>query len=380
MAGVLPVGFEPPWVGRYAWKARPGRGCRCELVPAGVWARWLEARPGVHELVLPGGAGAQGRGRGPGLSLPDEVVAFGVDVGAGALWRGRWVDVVDVDGDAVLVVCDGGSRLVGRDELERVTMDAYRVWVSGDGRLASEGPGSGRERRLAWRAVLPSADRACCDGLAGAWPLGRWPSPFVGPVPASGEWYAVVGATPFLGTSVTDRDGWREGPLQVVMTEGWAPWPAGIKGGASYFSASWSTGVLDQEDVDGVFHVDRVTASWRGRRVEVGYVAYAYAYVVEHSNRVNARSRVRVHDERPFAQLEGPVRLDELYDISFDVFVRWRSPGSPSWPFLEVWGLEPELTSWATARMERGGWPAWPWRTVADGTTTQGGYGCGEVA
>jgi len=58
--------------------------------------------------------------------------------------------------------------------------------------------------------------------------------------------------------------------------------------------------------------------------------------------------------------LEGPVRLDELEHVRFSVSVKTRHRDGGPWRFLEAWGLNPYLRTWAAVHIERGAWQAWP--------------------
>ena len=58
--------------------------------------------------------------------------------------------------------------------------------------------------------------------------------------------------------------------------------------------------------------------------------------------------------------MEGPIRLDELQHVRFSVSVKTRHRDGGPWRFLEAWGLNPYLRTWAAVHVERGAWQSWP--------------------
>ena len=125
--------------------------------------------------------------------------------------------------------------------------------------------------------------------------------------------------------------------MQVVLNK-WSPRPVGLpmhSHGGNLVSEPLAVG-----RTEGYVRVRTVRARWRGRDVEVLYVAYSTAYIYT-------------------KWWVGPVRLDELEDVRFRVLVR-RRPGAGAWSFLRVWGLAEDAEGEVEGRLERGVWQSWP--------------------
>ena len=175
---------------------------------------------------------------------------------------------------------------------------------------------------------------------AGGLPLEVWDSPWAAPVPFTKQMFVVIDGRLFPGSSSDAYYHYtlgKEEAMQVVLNE-WSPRPVGLPmrpHGGSLVSEPLAVG-----RTEGYVRVRTVRARWRGRDVEVLYVAYSTAYIYT-------------------KWWIGPVRLDELEDVRFEVLVR-RRPGAGAWSFLRVWGLAEDAEGKVEGRLERGVWQSWP--------------------
>ena len=175
---------------------------------------------------------------------------------------------------------------------------------------------------------------------AGGLPLEVWDSPWAAPVPFTKQMFVVIDGRLFPGSSSDAYYHYtlgKEEAMQVVLNK-WSPRPVGLpmhSHGGNLVSEPLAVG-----RTEGYVRVRTVRARWRGRDVEVLYVAYSTAYIYT-------------------KWWIGPVRLDELEDVRFEVLVR-RRPGAGAWSFLRVWGLAEDAEGKVEGRLERGVWQSWP--------------------
>jgi len=196
-------------------------------------------------------------------------------------------------------------------------------------------------------------------GSAPEAPLEGWTPSYVGPVPASGQTFAVLGGMPFKAQEFHDRDHVYPEPVTLLKADPYYPCPQGFGIDRNY-SKWWMTDPIATSQLDGTFSVARVRAVWRGRHVEVRHVAYAYAYVRELETIPERPRPARQPGLSELDALEGPIRLDELEHVRFSVSVKTRHRDGGPWRFLEAWGLNPYLRTWAAVHIERGAWQSWP--------------------
>lgn len=373
----------PVWAGRYARRASVWTGSKTvHYLPEGVVALWEETGSGGR-LWLPGHLpGPETFSRDPAsgdwvLVLEPEMTVEGFEARASGLVGGVGVEVLRVWGERALVReagSPGVGEWVGLGDLSRVVVDQGGRRALRIGRDVSDPSKPAPFGRpyypwTVWRRVFPAGfDAWSSPGRAGGVGAGAWPSSWQGPVPASGTWLLVFGGVPYPCEGTSPREPYYPTgeDAYYVDLDGWAPLSDGPVGLRSIGSRVVSQEVaMSVEGVDGMLVVSEVSASYRGRRVEVRYVAYAYAYVVDWDSRDSLPFRRRMRDMSELDVLEGPVRLDELEDIRFKVSVSERCADSGYWDFLEVWGLDGDLGRdgggvRVQARMERGAWQAWP--------------------
>ncbi|SPT54319.1 Uncharacterised protein [Actinomyces bovis] len=280
--------------------------------------------------------------------------------------NGVGVEVLRVWGERALVReagSGGEGQWVGLGEVcEVVVEQPYRVCLW-EGVVESVlGPEGVWDTK--WRRVFPVGfDAWSSPGRAGGLDLGVWSSFLQGPVPVSGQTLLVVEGVLYPCTRSREPGYPDGGPAYYVSAEGWCHlMDAPVRLRAVDDSVLSNDLAVLGGLVEGVLEVSRVSALWGGRRVEVLYVAHAYAYVVDFEEGVRHRSMLHVGDLGVLDALVGPVRLDELEDIRFDVYVRERREDCGSWGFMGVWGLDGDLARGCSGsvRMERGCWQAWP--------------------
>lgn len=332
-------------------------------LPAG--ATWTLLAP--QNVPCPAGFTARPDRAAWGVTLPRDAVVDGFRATSRALLDGVEVRLLDVWGNAARVSTDERDSVgdwVELTRLTRVIVEQTRALTGQRGELTAAIP----DRFMDWRLVLPRGFNGSAGNDVVALsmaPRTGWTPSFVGPVPASGQSFAVHDGVPFKASEFHDRDHVHPEPVTVLKADPFYPCPYGF-GIDQNYSKWWMTEPIPTSRLDGTFSVGRVSAVWRGRDVEICHVAYAYAYVrdLEEEPRPNHRP-TRQPGLAELDAMEGPVRLDELENIKFTVSVRNRRPDSPPWPFLEVWGLDPHLDAWAPVHLERGAWQPWPTRTVA---------------
>lgn len=388
---VVPPLSGPVRVGDYARSASlaaSGETQSQQLLPGGMVARWdtssarwqsagqswgsdfdLYALPAgaVWSLLVPrtvacpkGFSAMSDRGAW-GMALPREAIVDGFRAAATALLDGTRVRLLDVWGDTARVSADERDALgdwVRLSRLTQVVVEQTRVLTGADGELTASVP----DRFMDWRVVLPRGFDGTAAGAAGAAPevsLPHWTPSFVGPVPASGQTFAVHGGVPFKASVFHDRDGVYREPVTVLKADPYYPCPTGFGIDRNY-SKWWMTEPIATSQLDGTFSVARVRAMWRGRHIEVRHVAYAYAYVRELEHVPGRQRPARQPGLAQLDALEGPVRLDELEHVRFSVSVKTRLRNDRPWQFLEAWGLNPYLRTWGAVHLERGAWQAWP--------------------
>ncbi|SPT54320.1 Uncharacterised protein [Actinomyces bovis] len=278
--------------------------------------------------------------------------------------NGVGVEVLRVWGERALVReagSGGEGQWVGLGEVCEVVVEQPHRLVLIDGVVEAITGGFWESR---WRRVFPVGfDAWSSPERAGGLDLGVWSSFLQGPVPVSWQTLLVVEGLLYPCTRAHEPYYPDGGPAYYVTAEGWCQLtdePVRLRP-IHYNVLSRDRSVLEP-GVEGVLEVSRVSALWGGRRVEVLYVAHAYAYVVDFEEKVPHRSKLRVRDLGVLDALVGPVRLDELEDIRFDVYVRERREDCGSWGFMRVWGLDGDLARGCSGsvRMERGCWQAWP--------------------
>ena len=385
---VVPPLSGPVRVGDYARSASLGDGGASaeRLLPAGTVARWdtLAATwqssgqswgSDFDRYTLPSGGAwsllvPQTVERPSGFStwadhgawgrrLPREATVDGFRAAASAMLDRTPVRLLDVWGDKARVSADERDALgdwVDLSRLTRVVVEQTRSLTAIGGELTASVP----DRFMDWRVVLPQGFSGLgTSGSAPEAPLEGWTPSYVGPVPASGQTFAVLGGMPFKAQEFHDRDHVYPEPVTLLKADPYYPCPQGFGIDRNY-SKWWMTDPIATSQLDGTFSVARVRAVWRGRHVEVRHVAYAYAYVRELETIPERPRPARQPGLAELDALEGPVRLDELEHVRFSVSVKTRHRDGGPWRFLEAWGLNPYLRTWAAVHIERGAWQAWP--------------------
>ena len=365
----------PVWAGVYVMRVRvraEGGGSEY-VVPPGVVARW-DRDAGLVEVPLggpcpPGFVADAGRDAWV-LRLPGRALVEGFVARARAVLDGAAVEVVEVWGERARVrraPCDeadgggadagdggggadpcggdGGGAWVDLGSLRDVVVSlphtvmgwACDSWMIGPLRYA--------DRDFVGYTVPELMFPVGFDAMgsperAGGLPLEVWDSPWAAPVPFTKQMFVVIDGRLFPGSSSDAYYHYtlgKEEAMQVVLNE-WSPRPVGLPmrpHGGSLVSEPLAVG-----RTEGYVRVRTVRARWRGRDVEVLYVAYSTAYIYT-------------------KWWIGPVRLDELEDVRFRVLVR-RRPGAGAWSFLRVWGLAEDAEGEVEGRLERGVWQSWP--------------------
>ena len=365
----------PVWAGVYVMRVRVravGGGFEY-VVPPGVVARW-DRDAGLVEVPLggpcpPGFVADAGRDAWV-LRLPGRALVEGFVARARAVLDGAAVEVVEVWGERARVrraPCDeadgggagtgdggggadpcggdGGGAWVDLSSLRDVVVSlphtvmgwACDSWMIGPLRYA--------DRDFVGYTVPELMFPVGFDAMgsperAGGLPLEVWDSPWAAPVPFTKQMFVVIDGRLFPGSSSDAYYHYtlgKEEAMQVVLNE-WSPRPVGLPmrpHGGSLVSEPLAVG-----RTEGYVRVRTVRARWRGRDVEVLYVAYSTAYIYT-------------------KWWIGPVRLDELEDVRFRVLVR-RRPGAGAWSFLRVWGLAEDAEGKVEGRLERGVWQSWP--------------------
>lgn len=365
----------PVWAGVYVMRVRvraEGGGSEY-VVPPGVVARW-DRDAGLVEVPLggpcpPGFVADAGRDAWV-LRLPGRALVEGFVARARAVLDGAAVEVVEVWGERARVrraPCDeadgggagtgdggggadpcggdGGGAWVDLGSLRDVVVSlphtvmgwACDSWMIGPLRYA--------DRDFVGYTVPELMFPVGFDAMgsperAGGLPLEVWDSPWAAPVPFTKQMFVVIDGRLFPGSSSDAYYHYtlgKEEAMQVVLNE-WSPRPVGLPmrpHGGSLVSEPLAVG-----RTEGYVRVRTVRARWRGRDVEVLYVAYSTAYIYT-------------------KWWIGPVRLDELEDVRFRVLVR-RRPGAGAWSFLRVWGLAEDAEGKVEGRLERGVWQSWP--------------------
>ena len=365
----------PVWAGVYVMRVRvraEGGGSEY-VVPPGVVARW-DRDAGLVEVPLggpcpPGFVADAGRDAWV-LRLPGRALVEGFVARARAVLDGAAVEVVEVWGERARVrraPCDeadgggadagdggggadpcggdGGGAWVDLGSLRDVVVSlphtvmgwARDSWMIGPLRYA--------DRDFVGYTVPELMFPVGFDAMgsperAGGLPLEVWDSPWAAPVPFTKQMFVVIDGRLFPGSSSDAYYHYtlgKEEAMQVVLNE-WSPRPVGLPmrpHGGSLVSEPLAVG-----RTEGYVRVRTVRARWRGRDVEVLYVAYSTAYIYT-------------------KWWIGPVRLDELEDVRFEVLVR-RRPGAGAWSFLRVWGLAEDAEGKVEGRLERGVWQSWP--------------------
>lgn len=365
----------PVWAGVYVMRVRvraEGGGSEY-VVPPGVVARW-DRDAGLVEVPLggpcpPGFVADAGRDAWV-LRLPGRALVEGFVARARAVLDGAAVEVVEVWGERARVrraPCDeadgggadagdggggadpcggdGGGAWVDLGSLRDVVVSlphtvmgwARDSWMIGPLRYA--------DRDFVGYTVPELMFPVGFDAMgsperAGGLPLEVWDSPWAAPVPFTKQMFVVIDGRLFPGSSSDAYYHYtlgKEEAMQVVLNE-WSPRPVGLPmrpHGGSLVSEPLAVG-----RTEGYVRVRTVRARWRGRDVEVLYVAYSTAYIYT-------------------KWWIGPVRLDELEDVRFRVLVR-RRPGAGAWSFLRVWGLAEDAEGKVEGRLERGVWQSWP--------------------
>ncbi len=294
-----------------------------------------------------------------GRRLPRETVVDGFRAEATAMLDRTPVRLLDVWGDTARVSADERDALgdwIDLSRLTRVVVEQTRALTAVGGELTASVP----DRFMDWRVVLPQGFSGV--GLSGAGPeapLEGWTPSYVGPVPASGQMFAVLHGMPFKAAEFHDRDRVYPEPVTLLKAEPYYPCPQGFGIDRNY-SKWWMTEPIATSQLDGTFSVARVRAVWRGRHVEVRHVAYAYAYVRELETVPGRQRPARQPGLSELDTLEGPIRLDELEHVRFSVSVKTRHREGGPWRFLEAWRLNPYLRTWAAVHIERGAWQSWP--------------------
>lgn len=369
MSGAYASLTGPVWAGDYVFSVSDitgGSRFLRELLPVGVVVR-LVLDDGRGMFVVPDQVACPPGFVGDGvrgawvLGAPEEALVDGFRACASAVVNGVGVEVLEVWGERARVRetgRDDSGQWVGLGELGRVVVDqtALLSWKFRGGR--TEGSSSLLKSRRFRRVFPVGFDAWSSPERVGGVGVEVWPSHWASPVPASGSSFMVVGGVPYPEASVMDRDARYDGPASMVCLDAWYQVPVGVGVRGAWQYALLGPHVLNR-DADGFVGVSCVRAMWGGRAVEVVYVAYSYAYVVALERPEAWRPRKSLWSLDELEVMEGPVRLDELEDVRFDVYVR-RHPEAGSWSFLNVWGLPGDLEGSAEARLERGCWPAWP--------------------
>lgn len=294
-----------------------------------------------------------------GRRLPPEAAVDGFRAAATAMLDRTPVRLLDVWGDTARVSTDERDALgdwVDLSRLTRVVVEQTRALTATNGELTASVP----DRFMDWRVVLPQGFNGLgAPGAAPEAPLAGWTPSYVGPVPASGQMFAVLGGVPFKAAEFHDRDHVYPEPVTLLKADPYYPRPQGFGVDRNY-SKWWMTRPIATSQLDGTFSVARVRAIWRGRHVEVRHVAYAYAYVRDLETVPGRQRPVRQPGLAELDSMEGPIRLDELQHVRFSVSVKTRHRDGGPWRFLEAWGLNPYLRTWAAVHIERGAWQSWP--------------------
>lgn len=365
----------PVWAGVYVMRVRvraEGGGFEY-VVPPGVVARW-DRDAGLVEVPLggpcpPGFVADAGRDAWV-LRLPGRALVEGFVARARAVLDGAAVEVVEVWGERARVrraPCDeadgggagtgdggggadpcggdGGGAWVDLGALRDVVVSlphAVRGWARDSWMI---GPLRYADRDFVGYTVPELMFPVGFDAMgsperAGGLPLEVWDSPWAVPVPFTKQMFVVIDGRLFPGSSSDAYYHYtlgKEEAMQVVLNK-WSPRPVGLpmhSHGGNLVSEPLAVG-----RTEGYVRVRTVRARWRGRDVEVLYVAYSTAYIYT-------------------KWWIGPVRLDELEDVRFEVLVR-RRPGAGAWSFLRVWGLAEDAEGEVEGRLECGVWQSWP--------------------
>lgn len=365
----------PVWAGVYVMRVRVravGGGFEY-VVPPGVVARW-DREAGLVEVPLggpcpPGFVADAGRDAWV-LRLPGRALVEGFVARARAVLDGAAVEVVEVwgerarvrrapcdeadgggagtgDGGGAADPCggDGGGAWVDLGSLRDVVVSlphTVRGWARDSW---TSGPLHYADRDFVGYTVPELMFPVGFDAMgsperAGGLPLEVWDSPWAAPVPFTKQMFVVIDGRLFPGSSSDAYYHYtlgKEEAMQVVLNK-WSPRPVGLpmhSHGGNLVSEPLAVG-----RTEGYVRVRTVRARWRGRDVEVLYVAYSTAYIYT-------------------KWWIGPVRLDELEDVRFEVLVR-RRPGAGAWSFLRVWGLAEDAEGKVEGRLERGVWQSWP--------------------
>lgn len=365
----------PVWAGVYVMRVRvraEGGGFEY-VVPPGVVARW-DRDAGLVEVPLggpcpPGFVADAGRDAWV-LRLPGRALVEGFVARARAVLDGAAVEVVEVWGERARVrraPCDeadgggagtgdggggadpcggdGGGAWVDLGALRDVVVSlphAVRGWARDSWMI---GPLRYADRDFVGYTVPELMFPVGFDAMgsperAGGLPLEVWDSPWAVPVPFTKQMFVVIDGRLFPGSSSDAYYHYtlgKEEAMQVVLNK-WSPRPVGLpmhSHGGNLVSEPLAVG-----RTEGYVRVRTVRARWRGRDVEVLYVAYSTAYIYT-------------------KWWIGPVRLDELEDVRFRVLVR-RRPGAGAWSFLRVWGLAEDAEGEVEGRLECGVWQSWP--------------------
>lgn len=232
---VVPPLSGPVRVGDYARSASLGDGGASaeRLLPAGTVARWdtLAATwqssgqswgSDFDRYTLPSGGAwsllvPQTVERPSGFStwadhgawgrrLPREATVDGFRAAASAMLDRTPVRLLDVWGDKARVSADERDALgdwVDLSRLTRVVVEQTRSLTAIGGELTASVP----DRFMDWRVVLPQGFSGLgTSGSAPEAPLEGWTPSYVGPVPASGQTFAVLGGMPFKAQEFHDRD------------------------------------------------------------------------------------------------------------------------------------------------------------------------------
>ncbi len=359
----------PVWAGEYVFSVSDitgGSAFLRELLPVGVVVRHvLDDGRGTFmvpdQVACPSGfVGDSARGAWV-LGAPEGALVDGFRACASAVVNGVGVEVLEVWGERARVrelAGDDSGQWVGLGELGRVVVDqtAFLSWKFRGGR--TDGSSSPLKSRRFRRVFPVGFDAWSSPERVGGVGVDVWSSHWASPVPASGSSFMVLGGVPYPKTYVMDRDARYDGPASMVYLDAWCQVPVGVGVGRPWQGELCGSDILNR-DAEGFVGVDCVRAMWGGRAVEVVYVAYSYAYVVALERPEAWRSRKSLWSLDELEVMEGPVRLDELEDVRFSVYVR-RHPEAGSWSFLNAWGLPGDLEGSAEARLERGCWPAWP--------------------
>ena len=372
----------PVWAGVYVMRVRvraEGGGSEY-VVPPGVVARW-DRDAGLVEVPLggpcpPGFVADAGRDAWV-LRLPGRALVEGFVARARAVLDGAAVEVVEVWGERARVrraPCDeadgggadagdggggadpcggdGGGAWVDLGSLRDVVVSlphtvmgwARDSWMIGPLRYA--------DRDFVGYTVPELMFPVGFDAMgsperAGGLPLEVWDSPWAAPVPCTSQWYIVLDGRLYpRGSAGMHYMATGKSAYDVVLNE-WSPRPVGLP------MRPYGRGLVSEPLAvgrsEGEINVGTVRARWRGQDVEVTRVVYSRAYL----KTVVVRGRGRL------TSWVGPVRLDELEDVRFEVLVR-RRPGAGAWSFLRVWGLAEDAEGKVEGRLERGVWQSWP--------------------